>query len=639
MRIPFRTSSHAEKFVSVCRSVIDEAFPEITEHRLPTQKIRNVFSAAAGYGSFEEMGRVLAHGSDLGAELIRPNAALIDAAEKGFTEALQIASNYHFPELPTRTLESWPRWLAMQAAERYCSWSLYSFHQRMLGDKTYLRTLQRGKLFAGSVWAGWAKLEGADRLIKQLEKAPDSYLPSWLAWGAVADAIADNRQGMCAESGDRRSPALLPGAYFLGASLAMRNRRKTVDSLMRQGHYEDGFFSRGHADHAWRCIHHPMTQAFPLATPSKGTALHCHWCQERFSSAEPDLWIDLRKQAQAKGWVKIDEIEEGIECPPCHQIRKAAASSEIFSGTTPEISERRQFNQCRASLAMLACSADDVMAEFFENDADEPDFPAPLDPEIQAEMAEWKTADLEHDAAVGIVEAQLELAKRYRDGNDAAEDPRRAYEWFRNAAEQGCAEAIYEAAKLDMTINNGPSAKAGEWIAKAAREGHLPAAVAVTHAEYFFKKGAFRRNVTIEDLDAALDQHDGDRIFAVALLYFEGSIVPHDIDEFVRLGEAAQKAGSNLPALFEDSEQYAHGIGDMQAKRGLSILEEFANLGEPGAAFYLWRKYTLGGDGVKVSPKRADRWRDVGITSAMADGSLAERAAKRQAARRATPLQ
>ncbi|MHA1153541.1 MAG: CHASE2 domain-containing protein [Alphaproteobacteria bacterium] len=114
--------------------------------------------------------------------------------------------------------------------------------------------------------------------------------------------------------------------------------------------------------------------------------------------------------------------------------------------------ERHAYHACQAALRMFEAVAGlnrELAAEASDDDATS--FPATnsearpaSNPEAEVAVASPQSSSIEalrSSATTGLAEAQYELGKAYRDGDDVVRDPSEAVRWFEAAAEQGYAKA------------------------------------------------------------------------------------------------------------------------------------------------------------------------------------------------------
>lgn len=114
--------------------------------------------------------------------------------------------------------------------------------------------------------------------------------------------------------------------------------------------------------------------------------------------------------------------------------------------------ERHASHACKAALGMFEAVAGlnkELAAEASDGEAaslptTDGEAGADSNPEAEEEVSGHRNTSIEalHSSATkGLAEAQYELGKAYRDGNDVNRDPSEAVRWFTAAAEQGYAKA------------------------------------------------------------------------------------------------------------------------------------------------------------------------------------------------------
>ena len=89
MRIHFLNRGHAERCLKNCRFNLETTLSVSGDYRLPIQRLRNAFCQGLGYGSYDELGRVLA--SHPTTVMASPAPALQVALIKSFKLGLDLA--------------------------------------------------------------------------------------------------------------------------------------------------------------------------------------------------------------------------------------------------------------------------------------------------------------------------------------------------------------------------------------------------------------------------------------------------------------------------------------------------------------------------------------------------------------------
>ena len=175
-----------------------------------------------------------------------------------------------------------------------------------------------------------------------------------------------------------------------------------------------------------------------------------------------------------------------------------------------------------------------------------------------AKAVEWfrKAADQEH------AEAQYELGKCYAEGVGVDQDPAEAVAWFRKAAEQGDAEAECELGRRyaeGADVDPDP-AEAVAWFRKAANRGYA-------EAQYELGK-CYAEGVGVDQDPAeavawyreAADRGDMMAQFALGLCYAEGFGVEKDNDEAVYLLQDSIDQGFADAEMFQKAAEEGHDI-------------------------------------------------------------------------------
>lgn len=168
-------------------------------------------------------------------------------------------------------------------------------------------------------------------------------------------------------------------------------------------------------------------------------------------------------------------------------------------------------------------------------------------------------------AKLGVGIAQFNLAVRYDEGKDVAQDFNEAFKWYRKSAERGNAKAQF---KLGVFYESGLNASgqgvprdvdaAYKWYRKSAEQGHPPAQVQLgwlinsgLGAQQNFKEVIYWTR-------KAADQGYADAQFLLGWRYFFGKRVPQDFDAAAFwLNKAAQQghgAAQHLIAVVQNDE-------------------------------------------------------------------------------------
>jgi class 3 adenylate cyclase len=150
--------------------------------------------------------------------------------------------------------------------------------------------------------------------------------------------------------------------------------------------------------------------------------------------------------------------------------------------------ERHAYHACNAALRMFEAVAglnEELAAEASDGEAANPpttngEDRSDSNPEAEDEFSDHRNTSIEslHSSATkGLAEAQYELGKAYRDGNDVNRDPSEAVRWFTAAAEQGYAKAQRH---LGTRYANGDGVSqdmvlAIVWLTLAAQHGLVTA--------------------------------------------------------------------------------------------------------------------------------------------------------------------
>ena len=236
----------------------------------------------------------------------------------------------------------------------------------------------------------------------------------------------------------------------------------------------------------------------------------------------------------------------------------------------------------------------------------------------------------------------FELAGRFsKEGNKTE-----AVKWYRNAAEQGHADAQY---KLGVCYNTGDGiaqnkTEAVKWYRKAAEQGHADAQYNFwTHHLFdsrvkkdwthhlFDSRVEKDKNKAIEYFNAAAKQGHADAQYELAQCYQDGEGVSKDQAEavkwFTKALESYRNAAEqgNADAQYRLGECYQYGYGVSQNEReALKWYVQAAKQGHADAQYELGKCYQ-DGKGVSKDERKAIRW----LTLAMKKGHcLAESALK-----------
>lgn len=148
-------------------------------------------------------------------------------------------------------------------------------------------------------------------------------------------------------------------------------------------------------------------------------------------------------------------------------------------------------------------------------------------------------------AEKGDVEAQLNLASRYANGDGAARDPAKAVKWLRKAAEQGSARAQCQLG-LNYAIGDGVKLdkfEGARWLRRAADQGLAEAQFDLGMC--YAKGDGVERNAVAaaEWYRKAADQGLAEAESELGNCYLEGQGVPRDIPEGVKWTRKAAEKG------------------------------------------------------------------------------------------------
>lgn len=94
---------------------------------------------------------------------------------------------------------------------------------------------------------------------------------------------------------------------------------------------------------------------------------------------------------------------------------------------------------------------------------------------------DWDISKIRFFAAEGNAAAQRELAIRFAEGRDVAQDDAESLRWFRLAARRGDVEALYRLGQCyEKGIGVAPDPdRARKWYRRAAMKGHTAASAAL----------------------------------------------------------------------------------------------------------------------------------------------------------------
>jgi TPR repeat protein len=212
-------------------------------------------------------------------------------------------------------------------------------------------------------------------------------------------------------------------------------------------------------------------------------------------------------------------------------------------------------------------------------------------------------SDLRQLAASGAVEAQLALAKRYHRGDGIGQDLATARDWYKKAADQQCAEALYEYAQLC----NEAAEECGEAISlitQSAEQGFVRAQVYLVLGDLF--NPVTTSSLTTEEMEVRAEDGDTDAMLTLAVRYWTGRDAEMDVAWGSHWIDAAVDEGSVRAQLFSDFALYI-ATPDSGDGEGVDLLKRATMLGNDYAALWLARTYALG-LGIPVDDEEAQKW-------------------------------
>jgi TPR repeat protein len=155
-------------------------------------------------------------------------------------------------------------------------------------------------------------------------------------------------------------------------------------------------------------------------------------------------------------------------------------------------------------------------------------------------------AEVQARAAKGDADAEMELARRYAEGDGLAKDLAKAAKWHRKAAEQGLAAAEFQ---MGMDYANGLGVKADSreallWFEKAGNHG---LAEAQLQAGLFLERGDGTKEWPAEAAKwyrRAAEQGLAAADFELGRCYLSGTGVTKDISEGIKWLQQAAEQGN-----------------------------------------------------------------------------------------------
>lgn len=216
------------------------------------------------------------------------------------------------------------------------------------------------------------------------------------------------------------------------------------------------------------------------------------------------------------------------------------------------------------------------------------------------------------------------VAELYRDGLAVKQDQDEANRWYRLAADRGDAQAQYA---LGLAYLEGRGVKADPkqartWFEKAAAQNQPSALYNLAVMELQGEIQDFR--TAAELFRKSMDAGNVEAIYALALLYKDGSGVPQDLAKSVEL--MRQAADEKLvPAMVDYAIARFNGKGvEKNEEDAAKYFIKAASLNNPIAQNRLARLYVVG-RGVKPDLVEAMKWHVLARANGLPDEWLEER--------------
>ncbi|MGI9324076.1 MAG: tetratricopeptide repeat protein [Pseudomonadales bacterium] len=227
-----------------------------------------------------------------------------------------------------------------------------------------------------------------------------------------------------------------------------------------------------------------------------------------------------------------------------------------------------------------------------------------LDDEQSTTKRIIEQSQLIRQARRGHAAAQLELGRRYEQGNGAKQDDHLAERWLARAAEQGNREVQYELGTLhayrDTLVSN--EALATHWFRRAAEQGHSDAQF---HVGLAYQNG-FGLNVDLAKAihwykQAAANEHSSAE-FRLGVIYSDGLGVPKSEEDALHWFKRSAERG-NASAQFNLAYYYFNGVGVPKDKKlATNWMQKAADNGINEAS----RELAKLAQQAKIDAKRAD---------------------------------
>jgi hypothetical protein len=363
MRILFRTLSHADHFLRVCRLNLDEAIESPGNTRLPSQRIDNIFCQSLGYGSYDDLQGYLKTASI--PRPTQPGNAMVGAAKDGFSKALSLAASRGFTVLQRIDGEPMVDWLGMCSVLQYAAWQHEMYERQSVLDPLETGLAIRAGSLIGAAFATVAMRNvSVDHIYKEY------WAGGWKSRGWSELGLALVKYGV-KETGELVGPEhdyYRLGRYLYAAVWAARNGRTSVDHVLKTKIPEQ-------IDEAWiRCAEDNFQRMGRLRAeklnPFFAQTLECHWCLDKFVGPSGDfVSIEARRErAREQGWTTLPSADLGEHqeipspdqskvdaCPACSQIRASWLSRGTgqFPEDFPRILAHRTWNSARADIERL----------------------------------------------------------------------------------------------------------------------------------------------------------------------------------------------------------------------------------------------------------------------------------------------
>ncbi len=197
-----------------------------------------------------------------------------------------------------------------------------------------------------------------------------------------------------------------------------------------------------------------------------------------------------------------------------------------------------------------------------------------------------KRMQLVQKAVAGDKQAQLDLARMYRDGDGVRKNGEQAIKWYLLAADQGDTEAMFELGWLyheDGKNNREFKKQAVFWMTKAAEEGLGKAQYCLGWWYYHGSVGRVRYKEAARWYHKAAEQKEAYAYDELGLLYYYGLGVKRDLKAAVQWYRKGAQAEHEW-AMHRYAAFLAHGIGvQKNMELAIQLTKEAAEQGDADA--------------------------------------------------------